>query len=183
MSVFIEKKDLRSTKTERALNTAMFSLLEKRNFGEITVSDICEEALISRATFYAHYIDKYDFLKAWLLSLKPENMNKDAPYNIIEKTVNQFVHKNASVLKNLICNANDETLVILFDFILPLSNFAVENNIDGKINPKYVVLSNFFAGGMHSYLLWLVKNKFQSDVEPMNTYIYEIIEKFQEWNA
>jgi len=44
---------------------AVLKLLNRRNFEKITVNDICEEALVSRATFYAHFNDKYDLFKYW----------------------------------------------------------------------------------------------------------------------
>lgn len=183
MTVNIGKDDLRSMKTEKALNIAMSSLLKSRNFGKITVSDICEEALISRATFYAHYIDKYDLLKDWLICLKPYKICKDTPFELAEKTINEFVHNNQAIIKNLLSNANDETLGVLFDSILAIFDFNVEKRINGKANPKYVVLSSFYVGGMLHYLMWHVENKFPSDAVPMNKYLYEVMEWFQEYTS
>lgn len=180
MTVNIRKEDLRSVKTEKALDIAMFSLLESRNFRKITVSDICTSALISRATFYAHFTDKYDLLRDWLICLKPENIKKTDSYELIEETVNQFVYKNALVIRNLVYDANDETLEIILDSVMSASNFAITKNVDGKRNPEYIVLSNFFAGGMFYYFLWQAKNKFPPDVKPMNIHLYEIIMKFYE---
>ena len=57
-----EKVDLRIKKTKRILFDALIRLMAKKNFEKIKVSDICEEALINRSTFYAHYEDKYDLL-------------------------------------------------------------------------------------------------------------------------
>lgn len=159
----------------------MFSLLESRNFGKITVSDICMEALISRATFYSHFIDKYDLLRDWLICLKMDNMTEFASYEQVEESVNRFVEKNSLVIKNLIYEANDETMTILFESILATLDLNVESIKDKKMNTKFVVLSNFYAGGILYYILWHVKNKFPPDVMPMNTYFYEIIEKFQGW--
>jgi len=177
----VDKEDLRVTKTEKALNTAMFSLLENRRFGKITVSDICVEALVSRATFYAHYTDKYDILKEWLVCLKPDNINIDDPYEKIENIVNLFIHKNEAVIKNLVYDANDETLGILFDSILFAFGLTIEKE-NSKISPKHVVLSNFFAGGILNYVIWQVKNRFPSDVPMMNMYLYEAIENLKELN-
>lgn len=181
MSVNLGKKDLRSIKTEKALDIAMSSLLERHNFKKITVKDICEEAMVSRASFYAHFLDKYDFLKSWLALLKPENISRDEPYERMERILNQCIHRNEKVIKNLVCDADNETLEILFDFILSASNLIIEKSSSGKTDPKFVVLSNFYVGGIINYLLWQIKNKFPSDIPPMNIYLYEIIEKFQEW--
>jgi len=182
MPADIGKVDLRSMKTEKALDIAMFSLLNNRNFRKITVKDICGEAQISRATFYAHFIDKYNLLEYWLMYLKPEGINKDDCYEQIEKTVNQFIHKHATIIKNLIYDADDQTLDILFNSILSTFGFNAAKYDNGKTNPKYVVLSNFYVGGVFNYFLWQVKNKFPSDVMPMNVYLYEIITKFHEQN-
>lgn len=57
-----EKTDLRIQKTEQALLDAMHKLLQSKPYDKITVSDLCSEANIRRATFYAHFKDKYDFL-------------------------------------------------------------------------------------------------------------------------
>lgn len=176
-----EKKDLRSIKTEKALDIAIFSLLECRNFQKITVSDICKAAQISRATFYAHFTDKYDLLKNCLIRFEPRNISNDDPYEHIEKVINELIHKNKLVIKNIVFGADNETLEILFNSILSTLNLTAKKS-DSKIyTPKHIVLSNFYAGGMVYYLLWQVKNKFPLDVMPMNIHLYEMIEKFQEW--
>ena len=183
MPVNIGKEDFRSKKTEKALDIAMSSLLESYNFRRITVKDICEEAMVSRATFYAHFLDKYDLLKTWLMHLKPDNINQDATYEQKEKAVNQFVHKNEKTIKNVAYGADKETSIILFNFMLSFLNITINKKNCDKPNPKYVVLANFYGGGMVSYLLWLIDNKFSPDVEPMNIYLHEIMEMFQGWQS
>lgn len=54
--------DLRVQKTERALTEALLTLLKEKPFEEITVSDLCETAMVRRATFYKHFRDKHEFL-------------------------------------------------------------------------------------------------------------------------
>ncbi len=53
--------DLRKKKTRKALETAFFELSETKWLEDITVGDICEKAMVRRATFYKHFSDKYDF--------------------------------------------------------------------------------------------------------------------------
>lgn len=50
--------DLRIVKTYTALTVALESLLLEKPLQEITVSEICEKAMIRRATFYKHFGDK-----------------------------------------------------------------------------------------------------------------------------
>ena len=56
--------DLRVTRTRQAIRTAFLGLLEEKGFEAITVKDITARALINRATFYAHYDDKYALMNA-----------------------------------------------------------------------------------------------------------------------
>lgn len=183
MPTNIRKEDLRIIKTEKALDDAIFLLLERQKFKEITVKSICEAAIISRATFYGHFSDKYDLLKYSLIRLKPENLNRNDSYEKIEKAVNELVQKNEKVLSNLINDADNETLEIVFEFIISSLDLAVEKNKDKKTNPQYVVLSNFCAGGMIHYLLWQIENKYPPNVAPMNKYLYEIIGLLQNWES
>lgn len=180
MPAKIGKEDLRIIKTEKALHVALCALLENQNFNKITVSDICEKALISRATFYTHFTDKYDLLKYWLFNLKPDNINDIDTYEQIEKTVNQLIYDNEIIIKNLIDGADNETMEIIFNFILSTLDLSAEEKAGGKFSAQYIVLSNFYAGGIMYYLIWQVKHKFPADILPMNIYLYEVMEKFQE---
>lgn len=58
-----EKIDLRVVKTKRNIKSAMVSLLNEKDFHDITVQDILDRALINRSTFYRYYDDKYDLAK------------------------------------------------------------------------------------------------------------------------
>lgn len=178
----IKKEDLRIIKTEKALNLAMFTLLERNSFGKITVRDICQEALISRAAFYAHYSDKYDLLKYWLIHFVLNNISIKDTYEQTEESINKFVHKNEKIIRNLIYDADSETLELLFEAVLSVLNFNAENNNYKKTDPKYIVFSNFCAGGMLYYLSWQVKNNFPPEVALMNIYLYELINKFREFS-
>ena len=53
--------DRRQRKTREAILTALVDLLSQKDFGQITVSEIIEQADVGRATFYAHFETK-DFL-------------------------------------------------------------------------------------------------------------------------
>jgi AcrR family transcriptional regulator len=55
-------QDKRTERTCQALMDAMYSLLEKYSWEEITVLKLCEKAGITRATFYLHFKDIHQFL-------------------------------------------------------------------------------------------------------------------------
>jgi AcrR family transcriptional regulator len=58
------KNDPRSKRTRRLLQDALTDLMRKKKFHEISVQDITAQAEINRATFYAHFVDKYELLSA-----------------------------------------------------------------------------------------------------------------------
>lgn len=58
-----EKTDRRIKYTKMVLKQGIVNLLKEKPISKITVKEICEEADINRATFYAHYTDQYDLLK------------------------------------------------------------------------------------------------------------------------
>ena len=64
------KKDLRIIKTQKELFNSLERLLKSKAFEDIRVSDICNEALINRSTFYDHYEDKYELLVDFINSKK-----------------------------------------------------------------------------------------------------------------
>jgi AcrR family transcriptional regulator len=58
------QNDPRVLRTRRLIQDAFLELIQKRDFEDITIADIAEKATINRATFYAHFQDKYALLEA-----------------------------------------------------------------------------------------------------------------------
>ncbi len=58
--------DPRVTRTRKLIREALVSLLVDRNFESITVQDIAGRATVNRATFYAHFTDKFALLDAMI---------------------------------------------------------------------------------------------------------------------
>jgi AcrR family transcriptional regulator len=56
--------DPRVTRTQRLIRDALVSLLAEKSFESISVQDIADRATVNRATFYAHYTDKFALLDA-----------------------------------------------------------------------------------------------------------------------
>src|SRR5262245_4716333 len=54
--------DLRVRRTYKFLWEALIAVMTERDFESITVTDICERAMVHRTTFYKHYEDKYGLL-------------------------------------------------------------------------------------------------------------------------
>ena len=59
-----ETTDPRILRSRRMLMDALASLLIKKEFEDISVQDIADEATLNRATFYLHYPDKKALLQA-----------------------------------------------------------------------------------------------------------------------
>ncbi|MDN2453240.1 TetR/AcrR family transcriptional regulator [Lactobacillus sp. UCMA15818] len=87
--------DKRIIKTERLIKSTFIDLLIQKDCSKITIKEICNKALISKSTFYAHYEDKYTLLQA-----------------LIDEYAEQFeleVHKRL----NLVSTKDDNALQIL----------------------------------------------------------------------
>jgi AcrR family transcriptional regulator len=61
-----DRLDPRVRRTRQLLQDALRRLLEQKGFDNITVQDITEAATLNRATFYAHYPDKFALLEEWI---------------------------------------------------------------------------------------------------------------------
>ncbi len=61
-----DKIDPRVKRTRKLIIDAFGSLLSEKSFDDLTVQDITDRATINRATFYAHFDDKYLVLDAFI---------------------------------------------------------------------------------------------------------------------
>jgi len=63
LSEAAEAADPRIRRSRELLQQALATLLEEKNFEAISVQDIAAAATVNRATFYAHYPDKFALLE------------------------------------------------------------------------------------------------------------------------
>jgi AcrR family transcriptional regulator len=63
----VNANDPRVKRTRQLLMQSFMELLvEKKNIYSISVQDIAARATVNRATFYAHFEDKFAFLECWM---------------------------------------------------------------------------------------------------------------------
>ncbi|GGH20734.1 TetR/AcrR family transcriptional regulator [Paenibacillus segetis] len=55
-------RNIRMTQTKQSLINAFVNLVNEKDFDKITVADLTKGAQVNRATFYAHFNDKYEML-------------------------------------------------------------------------------------------------------------------------
>lgn len=60
-----KREDPRVKRTRKLLSQAFLELMQEKGFQAITVQDIADRAGVNRATFYAHYEDKFDLLDSY----------------------------------------------------------------------------------------------------------------------
>lgn len=74
----MEKKlDLRVQKTRLALTTALYDLLCEKSLNDITVTELCERAVVRKATFYKHFGDKNELLTYMIQQLQDIAMEEN----------------------------------------------------------------------------------------------------------
>lgn len=79
MSNLTKGLDPRVKRTRTLLQQAFLDLMREKSFSTITVQDITERATVNRATFYAHFEDKYALLNALVHSRFQQMLSERLP--------------------------------------------------------------------------------------------------------
>lgn len=72
-------QDLRVRRTHVLLRKAFLELLTEKDFQSITVQEIADRAMVNRATFYDHFLDKYALLEYSIRELFNETLHSKIP--------------------------------------------------------------------------------------------------------
>ena len=75
----IARVDPRTKRTRQLLMDAFGQLLSEKSFEDITVQDVTDRATVNRATFYAHFEDKYILAEQSILELIRRSLHKNLP--------------------------------------------------------------------------------------------------------
>lgn len=141
------KTDRRTLYTRSIIKDSLLELLEDKTFDKITVSSVCKQAEITRATFYLHY----DNLSAVLDELLDEallisNQNNEHPsYDILQ-------------ILNLVLNNTDKQNLYSDDSLLPACQ-RIANH------PKYKVI--FMDETLSAYIIKKIYTAEKDHMLPM----------------
>jgi AcrR family transcriptional regulator len=92
-----KRQDPRVTRTRHYLMQSLCDLMGEKEFDQITVQQITERAIINRATFYAHFDDKYKLL---------ENMVQHSFHEMLDSKIDRndgFTRENLRLLTLVTC--------------------------------------------------------------------------------
>ncbi|MBL4931834.1 TetR/AcrR family transcriptional regulator [Clostridium paridis] len=133
----VNQEDPRVLRTRQLIREAFSILLQKKGFDAITIKDIAEKASINRATFYAHYEDKYALL---------EEITERAFYEMIPEEV-----KYAQEFTDEICNKLillTHKYIVTFYKICGWNSKSIATLVDNKIkNMLQQTIEDIFLKG------------------------------------
>ena len=125
--------------TANLMQQALFRLLDKKEFNEINVAEICKVAGVNRSTFYDHYENTSDLLQ--------EAMNG---------SITEFMEKlkNANIKPTQAIN-EDSNILISEKYLVPYLEYVKENKVMFR-----AYNNNAHTFSANSYDKLLIKNVF-----------------------
>lgn len=184
----MQKEDLRVKRTKKLLADALKDLMSEKPFEKIKVVDICERALVHRATFYAHFEDKYQLLRYCIRNYESSFDKPDTTVHTIEGYKSYYLDIASDIFTNLaqgkrltrsLVKKNKE------DSLLTNIRYGIIKKIDGKLEncekagidfpiPKEVIAS-FFGGGCISMAEWWIENDMPIPVNELILFLKQLI--------
>jgi AcrR family transcriptional regulator len=179
--------NLRVLRTRKCLFDGLVTLMRNRNFGEITISQICKAANVHRSTFYSHFEDKTHLLTFGLSDLIDDitsRIGKPGAQKISEPFYHVMVYRQ---FYRSILNSMDDKISKLFreqialDFRTKMKSVSVGNGINLQIKSRicagaFVAVIDWWISEDNPCSLETVSNEFQNtltnglwyDSEPNN---------------
>ena len=170
-----EKKiDLRIQRTYKSLQDALMDLLYEKSFDDITVGELCDKAMIRRATFYKHFGDKYELFAFSIRELLEqfrqknsmeydEKQSKTFYVSMIDYSL-QFVEMHSDILKSMIKSKNSQ---ILFDILSTEIEHDIRSHLrqdeknGANLPAKPELLATMITGSLVYTMKWWVTQNSQ----------------------
>lgn len=182
----MEKKvDLRVYKTRRALTTALYDLLCEKSLNDITVTELCDRAMVRKATFYKHFGDKnelltYMFQELKLVALEENTIGYDPAipqsyYIGVFRYFMNFLESNEPfVLSVLRSSASSGVQDILSEQIQDDICRHLKNDSNEIVSGSSAMLAAIYAGAIIGCGKWWILQKNRPDKEL-------VVKKFEEF--
>ncbi|MGM0215152.1 TetR/AcrR family transcriptional regulator [Enterococcus sp. AZ109] len=167
-----KKLDLRVKRTHKMIVEAFVHLVEQKGYEHITVQEIADEAMINRATFYAHFKDKqdlYDFIfrnavEAFASVLDPDqivqgNRLKVKQIEIVLTNIYKRIQENRKFFLTIMDGSANEMLRKQIEEILDEKYAHIfnrlkitENDIEVPMDFILEYMTSIFVGTLHWWI-------------------------------
>ncbi|MFC0232821.1 TetR/AcrR family transcriptional regulator [Vagococcus entomophilus] len=186
-----KKTDLRVLRTKKMILSAFIKLVEEKGYDAITIQDIADEAMINRATFYAHFKDKvnlYEYIfdtsinsLAAILDTFPLMENNRVQIKNIQlalTNVFKIIKENRHffmilIRSNFIENFESkmiDLLTIKYEEIFSKLKIT-ENDIEVPVDFIIEYMSSIFIGTVH----WWITSKSEFPPEHMARLVIKLV--------
>ena len=188
------KEDLRVQKTKAALFRAFYDLLAEKSFESITVNELCERAMVRRATFYKHYRDKQDFLVGIVRRFRENFRQMIADENerisfsdyflkYISKTINHVV-SHQDIVKNILDSQMREpfiNVVLQINYEDAVEHIELGASMGLSLSVSTEVAASMIVGGTSVLIIkWfeggmtIPREKLEADIKTVIERILEV---------
>lgn len=183
-----ERKDLRVYKTKKSLCDAFLDLMREKTFDAITVQELCDRALVRRATFYKHFVDKYDFFSFFIRYYRSqyiENIDFDTDGATPQTYCHyyfecflSFIDQHRTFMDNILKSNMLPVMVDIFSEemyahvleILKKHEWKDQQNI-----PAPEILASFYVGGIIQTLRFWIQNPEHSSEDELKKNISALL--------
>ena len=165
-----QKEDLRIIRTRKLLSSTLLEMMEEESIEKISVIDLCTKAMVNRATFYAHFEDKYHLLSYALEELKDKvyarftkefyaETPRDVIRGVLFRAVSYLADKQSDVSRSVKFNRNERGMRTLTGSIAQSIKYQL-----GKLRGRYPssvpsqMAAICYAGALVNLLVWLLDN-------------------------
>ncbi|MGF1504902.1 MAG: TetR family transcriptional regulator [Chloroflexi bacterium] len=182
-----DTEDLRVRRTRKLLWEALLALIEHEDFERITVTAICEKAMVHRTTFYKHYLDKYDLLeqgaRALFTELAAEFMDaavvlwETSPQNPPAHFVRVFEHAREHRRFYQLVIGERTFRALLFDFLQEQSRGRLRQvgAAGHTLTIPEVIVVQFSAGALLTVLTWWIENDLPHPPDDMARWLMTLL--------
>lgn len=182
--------DLRVQRTNKFLWDALITLMGERDFESLTVTEICERAMVHRTTFYKHYEDKYALLHQGIqaqLELLFRDLNLPVgetvdttegsdtlPYLI---TIFEHILRHKPVYRLMHCGNNSGRFQTLLTQLL-VEEFLKRSEANSRRDEERILMRSTLRAHSHAGLLvgtiaWWLENDCPYTPDEMGQYLLE----------
>jgi len=191
----MKKMDVRVRKTYQMLGEALSELLKEKSFEDLTVLEICEKAGIHRATFYKHFVDKYDFLNKYLTvsidemsfgklesSVSPDAYRRNV--NRIISNVMAYVSANSDLLHTL---HSEHYSSVFFDILsgavcaFMQERMSANPRIRKALGNQLPMIAHYYAGAAVNLIKWWSKGDDTCSAQEFLEFVQPRIREFTEY--